>query len=224
MEGTKTTTSDGAGRTAEAPDASTGEQTQLLATAVGDQCANCGARLAGDQRYCLECGQRRGRPRYSLPAATAAASTAPGGYRGTRALLAGNGALLGGIAVLLIAMGVGVLIGRASNSSSPRNLPAITINGATGGTAATTATPTTASTPTSTASSPSSKSSTSTSSKSTSKANSAKAALVAKLPPKAKVIPPALKSKVKTVGQACTNGTKGCTNGKFTGTFFGGGG
>jgi hypothetical protein len=36
------------------------------------------------------------------------------------------------------------------------------------------------------------------------------------------VIPPKLKSSVVKQGQKCTSGTKGCTNGKFTGTFFGG--
>ena len=30
-----------------------------VAAAIGDQCAACGAALAADQRYCLECGQRR---------------------------------------------------------------------------------------------------------------------------------------------------------------------
>jgi hypothetical protein len=57
-----------------------------------------------------------------------------------------------------------------------------------------------------------------------SSAKTAAAALAAKLPPKAKVIPPALKSKVAKQGQACTTGERGCTGGHFTGTFFGGGG
>ena len=29
----------------------------------GEPCANCGSPLAADQRYCLECGTRRGGPR-----------------------------------------------------------------------------------------------------------------------------------------------------------------
>jgi hypothetical protein len=29
---------------------------------AGEQCAGCGARLAEDQRYCLQCGARRGKP------------------------------------------------------------------------------------------------------------------------------------------------------------------
>ena len=31
-----------------------------LTARVGRDCANCGARLATDQRYCLRCGTRRG--------------------------------------------------------------------------------------------------------------------------------------------------------------------
>jgi hypothetical protein len=129
--------------------------------------------------------------------------------------LTGSGALIGGIGVLLIAMGVGVLIGRTSNGSTPRN--AVQVVTVAGGGGAASATPTTtSSTPSSSAaSSPKS-------SKSKSKPKSAAAALAAKLPPKAKVIPKKLKSSVVKVGGACTTGTKGCTNGKFTGTFFGG--
>ena len=31
-----------------------------LHAGIGRDCANCGARLATDQRYCLSCGTRRG--------------------------------------------------------------------------------------------------------------------------------------------------------------------
>ena len=34
-----------------------------MVAAGGDQCPNCGASMAPDQRYCLECGHRRGDPR-----------------------------------------------------------------------------------------------------------------------------------------------------------------
>jgi hypothetical protein len=220
MDGTTTTPSGGAGEEQWVPDVPTADQPQLLATAVGDQCANCGARLAGDQRYCVECGERRGKPRYSLPGSGGNTSTRPASARRQRRTLSGNSALLGGIAVLLIAMGVGVLIGRTSSSSSPRGAAqVITVQAsapATAGPAATT-TPTTSSTP----NTPSRSSKASTPKKVTPK--NAAASLAAKLPPKAKVIPKALKSKAVKVGGACTNGTKGCQNGKFTGVFFGGG-
>ena len=104
-------------------------QTLVMPTVAGDRCANCGAHLAADQRYCLECGERStpmssvllGSPPVSgdsqQPPATAplpgqgapAATDARQQQRNTVNIIAGVG-------VLLLAMGVGVLIGRAGNS------------------------------------------------------------------------------------------------------------
>src|ERR1700746_3812420 len=39
---------------------------QLSVAGTSDHCANCGAPLASDQRYCVNCGERRGKPRFSL--------------------------------------------------------------------------------------------------------------------------------------------------------------
>jgi len=214
MDGTTTTTSGGADeeRLVDAPAA---DQPQLLATAVGDQCANCGARLAGDQRYCVECGERRGKARYALPgsAGGATASSLPS-RGGRRPRLTSSGTLIAGVGTLLLAMGVGVLIGRTSNGSSSRS-PAVQVitvasgtSGATGSTAGGTAT---------TTSTPGTTSSGATSSTSKKKAKGAAASLAAKLPPKAKVIPKSLQSKVAKVGSKCAGG------GKFTGTYFGAG-
>lgn len=83
----------------------------LVGMASADRCANCGAEMAVDQRYCVECGIRRGRPRFSMtPAGGAAASTAvvpqgPSGARPTMTLVAV------GLVIVLLALGVGVLIG-----------------------------------------------------------------------------------------------------------------
>ena len=41
--------------------------TELVTGTVGGRCANCQAQLASDQRYCVNCGARRGKP--SFPAA-----------------------------------------------------------------------------------------------------------------------------------------------------------
>ena len=38
------------------------DTTQVLGEA-GETCRECGAPLAADQRYCLNCGRRRGEPR-----------------------------------------------------------------------------------------------------------------------------------------------------------------
>jgi hypothetical protein len=103
-------------------------------------CTGCGAPLAADQRYCLECGERStpmssvllGSPPVSgdsqQPPATAAlpgqgapaATDARQQQRNTVNVIAGVG-------VLLLAMGVGVLIGRAGNSK-PVAAPVQTIS------------------------------------------------------------------------------------------------
>jgi hypothetical protein len=109
-------------------------------SAVGalESCAACGAPLADDQRYCLECGQRRtpmssvllGGPPSGLgtePAlgANTSPATSPAGAGGE-----GHGntvTVLAGVGVLLLAMGVGVLIGRAGGSR-PAAAPAQVIS------------------------------------------------------------------------------------------------
>jgi hypothetical protein len=216
MDGTTTTTSDDAGGELSASDAPTAGQPQLLATAVGDQCANCGARLAGDQRYCVECGERRGKPRYSLSARalsggamrTAGAQAASRPPRLPR--LSSNGALIGGVATLLLAMAVGLLIGLSVNKAPPARSSSVQYLQVPGSASApTTSTPSSASTSPSTGAGKSSKS------KSKSAAGSIAAA--AKLPSAAKKIPQKLQSSVAKVGSKCASG------GKFTGTYFGAG-
>jgi hypothetical protein len=110
-----------------------------LVAGVGDVCTNCGARLAAEQRYCVECGERRGQSR--LPFADAlgqraqAAAAAPPPPR-KRARFGANGALIAGIGTLILALGVGVLIGRSGNNSSGKAPAAqvirVTGSGATG--------------------------------------------------------------------------------------------
>ena len=103
----------------------------------GEPCEQCGAPLASDQRYCLECGQRRGGPRvdyrhYMAAAAPATGEVAqqppdaeptpgaedPGKPQRDYAPLAA----VGGIAVLGLMLLVGVLIGKGNDggtSSAP---------------------------------------------------------------------------------------------------------
>jgi hypothetical protein len=145
-----------------------------------EACAHCGAPLARDQRYCLECGTPRtylsgmllerlrvpagqvqpGQPppppNGAVPHATAAPSSA--WQRGNVLTL------LAGIGVLLLAMGVGVLIGRSGGSSSAATqAPQVTVVGGGAGTASTgAATAPTTSTPEETSSSTKSGSSSST--------------------------------------------------------------
>ncbi len=102
-----------------------------------ESCAACGAPLAGDQRYCLECGERRvpissvllgGPPSGGLAQPQTPPPAPPSGSVPAEEAGRGNAVtVLAGVGVLLLAMGVGVLIGR---SSAPKQgaAPAQTIS------------------------------------------------------------------------------------------------
>jgi hypothetical protein len=187
----------------------------LLAT-VADRCPNCDAPMAADQRYCTECGQRRGQPRLPFmdgrtrPAAVAA----PVAARRTR--MSPSTTLIAGVCTLLLAMGVGVLIGRSGSddqaSTSAPAVQVVSVPGAAaapaGATAATGATAAAAGAAAATKASRSA-SAAGTASKSSSTTAAKPTAAARKAP------------KVVKLGDKCTG--RGCTNGKFTGDFFGGG-
>ena len=110
----------------------------------GQPCPECGAPMAVDQRYCLNCGNRRGAPRVPVaeqagerPAEAAApAESQPGGGRPND--VSPLGAVLG-VALLGGMLLIGVLIGRGDTSNDQP--PAQTIQvGANGAAATTTAT------------------------------------------------------------------------------------
>ncbi|MFI4977172.1 MAG: hypothetical protein ACHQC8_00620 [Solirubrobacterales bacterium] len=98
-----------------------------------ESCASCGAALADDQRYCLECGERRapmssvllggptpGGNAQPAPVGPLSSGSPPAGHTAPAASGATRGntvTVIAGVGVLLLAMGVGVLIGR---SGSPR--------------------------------------------------------------------------------------------------------
>jgi hypothetical protein len=114
----------------------------------GEPCANCGAPLAADQRYCLACGARRGSARRLFARGSAPATgvtTAVTSVRETpeAARLRTNLSVLGALACLLLALGIGVLIGRGGvdrGTGKPAPAQVITVNGA-AAPAATTTTP-----------------------------------------------------------------------------------
>lgn len=103
-----------------------GQRAEPLRTAPsssGQHCASCGAVLAPDQRYCVECGQRRGPTRTPYGEAAGqqqASAPTPPSKRGPR--FSPNAALIAGIGTLMLAMATGVLIGRTSAPSS-KNAP-----------------------------------------------------------------------------------------------------
>lgn len=114
-----------------------------------EHCATCSSPLAPDQRYCLECGERRmlmssvlrdgpatsadRTPPPATPPSQQAAPREPAGQRNTTLNV------IAGVGVLLLAMGVGVLIGRSGASSKQSAAPpqVITVNAGGAGSAGT---------------------------------------------------------------------------------------
>jgi hypothetical protein len=121
---------------------------QPPAAAPAASCAACGAPLADDQRYCLHCGERTAAAASVPPGASSAAALVPGASARANGAGPGASVPLGtsppstppslpgvpgaaeapergnavtviaGVGVLLLAMGIGVLIGR-SGASKP---------------------------------------------------------------------------------------------------------
>jgi hypothetical protein len=120
----------------------------MAAFGGNDSCPNCGARMASDQRYCLNCGHRRGEPRLPFMDAVVfmESMNAPGGAAGTPPppppseprssnRMNANAALIAGVATLVLAIGVGFLIGRSGHENSSGNAApqVIKVEGGTGG-------------------------------------------------------------------------------------------
>jgi hypothetical protein len=181
-----------------------------IITPAGEQCPACAAPMAGDQRYCVECGERRGQPRLPyMDGRPRTAAAAPSPRRSLLPRTSSGTALIAGIATLLLAMGVGVLIGRSGNAGTTASAPAVqvlTVPGAAAPTAAagtsTTGTSTLPAGATATAGDKAAPK------KSTSTTSSAPTST-----PKSKT-PPVVKLGSKGKG-------KGFKDGKFTGDFFG---
>ncbi len=114
----------------------------------GEPCAQCRSPMAADQRYCLECGRRRGGPRVDYRQRMLAASAASEPETVAGAVEAGPAAseppaqpatgqrdfaplaAVGGIAVLGLMLLVGVLIGRGGEDSAPAPAPVVVQGGA----------------------------------------------------------------------------------------------
>jgi hypothetical protein len=86
--------------------------------------------MAPDQRYCLECGMRRGDPRLPFmdavvfmdavrqPAPVATPTKAPEPKREKRVPISANASLIAGVGTLLLALGIGVLIGKTDEGGA----------------------------------------------------------------------------------------------------------
>ncbi|HEV7943658.1 MAG TPA: hypothetical protein VGP17_12765 [Solirubrobacteraceae bacterium] len=178
------------------------------AAASGQHCASCGATLTPDQRYCVECGQRRGptRPPFMEGVGQQPSAPAPApAKKGPR--FSPNTALIAGIGTLMLAMATGVLIGRTSSPSS-KNSPVQYVTAPTSSTGTTGGS--TSATEGSGAGSTTAKESGKGSSGKSSGSNAAAKVLGGKAPEHAVV-------KQGTPGKG-----PGYQKGKFTGKFFGG--
>ena len=184
---------------------------------AAEQCPNCQAYIAADQRYCLACGTRCGEPRLPFmdavtfmdamkasPQGAAAAAPPPKQRR-----MSPNTALFATIGVLLLAMGVGVLIGRSGNHSSSAPVAAapqvIEVGG--GGTKATAS-----DAGGETIGGSSRKVSKKVLKKEAASQNDTEEVLHAKVP---------LVKAGTQLGDKCKEGQAGCKGGEFTGEFFG---
>ncbi len=195
-------------------------QVQTAASQSGDQCPSCGAVLAADQRYCLECGHRRGDPRLPfmdavvlMDAVKRPAHAPPPPAKKKRSGISPNAALIAGVGTLLLALGIGVLIGRSGeHTAAPTQAAPIVIHG--GGEEAKTASAAKTTTGGGAATSAKTKKQKAAALKEAEKHPAAEEVLKpagnVNLPP-AKIQP----------GDACSNSEAGCENGKFNGNFFG---
>jgi hypothetical protein len=115
---------------------------------AGEPCASCGTPLAADQRYCLNCGQRRVGPRVEYrrylapegdgpapaPLEAPPAPSAPEPSRTERDFA--PLAAVGGIAILGLMLLAGVLIGKGNNAATTAPAPVIKVGELEGGTTA----------------------------------------------------------------------------------------
>jgi hypothetical protein len=219
----------------------------MAAFGGNDSCPNCNARMAADQRYCLNCGHRRGEPRLPFmdavvfmesmngPAGGGGATPSPPPSKsddGNR--WNANAALIAGVATLVLAIGVGFLIGRSGHDSGTQAAQApikvIEVGGG-GGTEEAAAAPEAEAT---TGKKSSGKSEGKSGGKSAGKAPAKKKASEVKegskeekerAEEKTKEVLHSTVPTVETgtqVGDSCKPGVAGCSaNGKFEGNFFG---
>jgi hypothetical protein len=213
----------------------------MAAFGSNESCPNCSARMATDQRYCLNCGHRRGDPRLPFMDAVVfmESMSAPGGAPGASPppppaepksnRMNANAALIAGVATLVLAIGVGFLIGRTghndSGSAGGGKVEVVQLGNAPAGETVEAAREATGGGEEATKSKakPGKKAGgkTSTSEKNKIKEGSAEEKKLQEeetnkvLHSKEKLLEPKTQ-----LGDSCEEGQAGCTNGEFKGTFF----
>jgi hypothetical protein len=197
-------------------------QIQSAAIHSAEGCAACGASMAVDQRYCLECGQRRGDPRLPfmdavvlMDAVQRPSQAPPPPPKKKRTGVSPNAALIAGVGTLLLALGIGVLIGRSGHqevAQTPAATQVIKVGGSgEEGSAVTQG-------KTSTGGGGAANAKTKKQKEAALKAAEAHPAAEEVLKPAGdvKLPPPTVQP-----GGKCEEGAAGCKNGKFNGNFFG---
>jgi hypothetical protein len=184
-------------------------ETHVATLAISrERCSGCAAALASDQRYCVECGQRCGAPRLPFTEGLLQRAQQPPSsrLRSKRSRASVNNTVIAGVGTLLLAMGIGVLIGRSGNGSNAKvaspAVQVVTVPGA--GAAASTGTESKASTGATGTTTSTGAASGASATKSTGQASK-------------KTTPPP--PKTVTVGSPGTG--PGYEKGHFTGNFFG---
>jgi hypothetical protein len=202
-----------------------------VAAKGAEGCPHCGAEMAGDQRYCLKCGQRRGEPRLPFmdavvfmesmrqPPAGIAASAEEQKPAAKGPRFSPNSALVAGVATLVLAMGVGVMIGRSGSPSSNTAAPAPQVIRVGGGPETAEA----ATAPTEPGKAGKAKGGSNTKAKAKAKGETGASGTTKAAE---EVLKPAgdvkLPAPTTQVGGKCEKGTAGCTDsGEFNGSFFG---
>jgi hypothetical protein len=182
--------------------------------------------MAADQRYCLECGVRRGDPRLPFMDAVVFMDAIKHPVAGTqpspspppperRSRMTANASLIAGVATLVLAIGVGVMIGQSGdNGSSVASAPAPQIIKVGGG-GEETATASTGS-DSEIGGKGKAKKAKAPEKAVDSSGTSAAAAEVLKPAGDVKLPPPTVKP-----GGKCESDAAGCKGGEFTGEFFG---
>jgi hypothetical protein len=180
--------------------------------------------MAADQRYCLECGKRRGDPRLPFMDAVVfmnavnrqAPAAAPPAPARKRARMSPNASLIAGVGTLLLALGIGVLIGQTNDSgavSAANTAPQII---RVGGGEEETATASTGAEKGATPKGGKAKKAKAPEKAVDKSGTSEAAAEVLKPAGDVKLPPPTVQP-----GGKCESGTSGCEGGEFTGEFFG---
>ncbi len=102
---------------------------------VHESCGDCGAPMAPDQRYCVDCGRRRapfvaGAATAESPDTSSSPVPPPPPSRSRGPMTWNGGAVLVGVAaVLILAMGLGVVIGQAGSSGGTAKVEVIPVPG-----------------------------------------------------------------------------------------------